>query len=159
MPHLLPPAGSRAFIYISGSDDAPSGPIEQQREICREIARRHEWQIEGEFLDMNRRRRGRGDSRTALGRMAYLARRGHVEVIITESLDRLLRNASAQSYLSEAMEETGVVLMTAQAGVVDRLTFAIWRQMSTAWSEVHSRRVKHGLALRKLSLATSPPSA
>lgn len=70
MPHSLPPARSRAFIYIRGSDDGPSGPIEQQRDICREIARRLGWQIEVEFLDMTRRRRGRGDSRTALGRMA-----------------------------------------------------------------------------------------
>ncbi|MDO1559508.1 recombinase family protein [Brevundimonas sp. 2R-24] len=159
MPNSLPSAGSRAFIYISGSDDRPWGPVEQQRDICREIARRHEWEIEGEFLDTNRRRRGRGDSRTALGRMAYLARRGHAEVIILESLDRLPRSASAQSYLSEAMDETGVVLMTAQAGVVERLTFAIWREMSTAWSEVHNHRVKRGLARRKLSLATTPASA
>lgn len=57
------------------------------------------------------------------------------------------------------MDEKSVVLMTAQVGVVERLTFAIWRQMTTAWSDELSRRVKRGLALRKLRLATSPPSA
>ncbi len=114
---MLPPPASAMFYIRTASIDQRSVALIQQEIDCRALITRHGYLCTGGRSDL-----GASGARQSLPPgltdLVRLAREQAFQVLVVTSLDRLARSTAAVSDIFDALEDSGVVIITVQHGIV-----------------------------------------
>jgi DNA invertase Pin-like site-specific DNA recombinase len=140
----LPQPGSRALLLGRYSDNLQN-PLsaDDQIDALREDCAKFGWDVVGVFTDKGK------SGRSAANRPGYLdmmavAEAGGADVICVFQLDRLGRNARELHDANGRLQDVKCAIYTHDKGVMGRLEFAIYAEMSHAESERIAERTTRG---------------
>lgn len=137
-------ATARAVIYARySSDNQREASIEDQVRLCRARAEREGWRVSEVYGD-------RAISGASLLRPGYQAvmehaRKGEVEVILAESLDRLSRDQEETAALFKRLQFFGVALVTVSEGQITELHVGLKGTMNALYLKDLAQKTHRGL--------------
>ena len=136
--------GSRTAVYARYSSDLQSdSSIEDQVRLCREHATRHDLQIVAEEAD--HAVSGTVLLRPGLQRLLERARRREIDVILTESLDRISRNQADIACIYEQLTFNDVRIITLSEGIVSEIHVGVGGTMSALYLRQLAEKTRRGL--------------
>ena len=135
---------TRAVMYARySSDNQREASIDDQVRLCRAFAEKQGWQVTEVLGD-------RAISGALLLRPGYqavmeLARKGQVEVIVAESLDRLSRDQEETAALYKRLQFFGVELITVAEGPITELHVGLKGTMNALYLKDLAQKTRRGL--------------
>ena len=136
--------GSRAGLYARYSSDLQSeNSIEDQLRLCRELATRLGLQIITEEAD--HAVSGTVLLRPGLQRLLEKARRKEIDVVLTESLDRVSRSLTDIAAIHEQLAFNDVRIITLSEGPISEIHIGIGGTMSALYLKQLGEKTKRGL--------------
>src|SRR5262245_66402787 len=110
----------RAAIYARYSSDLQrDASIEDQIRLCRELIAREGWQLVATYTD--RAQSGASQLRPGYQKLLEDVRRGLVDIVVAEALDRLSRDQEHVAALFKQLTFTGVRIVTLAEGAISEL--------------------------------------
>lgn len=138
-------SAKRAAIYARFSSELQKArSIDDQVALCRDFAKRDEWEIVAVYAD----RAVSGASihgRPQYARMCADAKAGRFDIILAEDLGRLSRKQADTSQLREQMEFLGIEVHTVADGKVTKLHSGLRGLMSEMFLDNLRLHIKRGL--------------
>lgn len=135
----------RVAVYARFSTELQNArSIDDQVALCNDFVRRHGWTIVDTYADYA----VSGSSvhgRFAFERLLADARRGAVEIILAEDLDRLSRNQADIAGLYERMTFAGVHLWTVADGEISEMHIGLKGTMSALFLRALALKTHRGL--------------
>ena len=139
---------TRTVIYSRFSSDAQNdsdvtGSIQQQERLLRDRAAKEGWEIVEEFCD--RAMSGSNTMRPGLQNMLAAVERQRIDVVLTESIDRLSRNLGDIGKMYERFRYLGVRIVTLIEGEIGELEIGMKGTFSAVYLRDLSRRTRRGM--------------
>jgi len=136
--------GSRTGLYARYSSDLQSeNSIEDQLRLCRELATRLELEIVTEEAD--HAVSGTVLLRPGLQRLLEKARRKEIDVVLTESLDRVSRSLTDIAAIFEQLAFNDVRIITLSEGPISEIHIGLGGTMSALYLKQLGEKTKRGL--------------
>ncbi|MEI6159548.1 MAG: recombinase family protein [Roseococcus sp.] len=135
---------SRVALYARYSSDRQSEhSVADQLRVCRTHAERQGWDIVHSFHDA-------AISGTSLDRPGYQAlqeamRRGEIDIVIAEALDRISRDPEHTARFHKLMKFTGVQLITLGEGVITDLHIGLKGTMNALYITDLAAKTRRGI--------------
>ncbi len=134
----------RAATYARYSSDRQSeASVTDQLRLCREHTERHGWEIVAEEAD--HAMSGAVLLRPGLQRLLELARRREIDVVLTESLDRISRSQADIAAIFEQLTFNDVKIVTLSEGLVSELHVGLGGTMSALYLKQLAEKTRRGL--------------
>ena len=129
----------RVGLYARYSSDRQSEhSIDDQLRICRLHAERHGWEVVAEFHDAAIS--GSTVSRPGLQALQATMRRGEIDMILAEALDRISRDQEHIAAFHKLATFTANRIITLADGEVNALHIGLKGTMNALWSGPHFDR-------------------
>ena len=136
--------GSRTGLYARYSSDLQSeNSIEDQLRLCRELATRLELEIVTEEAD--HAVSGTVLLRPGLQRLLEKARRKEIDVVLTESLDRISRSLTDIAAIHEQLTFNDVRIITLSEGPISEIHIGLGGTLSAIFLKQLGEKTKRGL--------------
>ena len=136
--------GSRAGLYARYSSDLQSeNSIEDQLRLCRELATRLELEIVTEEAD--HAVSGTVLLRPGLQGLLEKARRKEIDVVLTESLDRISRRLTDIAAIHEQLTFNDVRIITLSEGPISEIHIGLGGTLSAIFLKQLGEKTKRGL--------------
>ena len=134
----------RTAIYARYSSDRQSdASVEDQLRLCREHTERHGWEIVAEEAD--HAMSGAVLLRPGLQRLLERGRRREIDVVLTESLDRISRSQADIAAIFDQLVFNDVKIVTLSEGLVSELHVGIGGTMSALYLKQLAEKTRRGL--------------
>src|SRR3954447_1346269 len=134
----------KVAIYARySSDNQRDASIADQFRICREFARRHEWDIANEYSD--HAISGATLMRPGFQAMMQAALRKDVDVVLAESLDRFSRDQEDTAGLFKRLTFAGVRIVTLAEGDITFLHIGLKGTMNAMFLKELADKTRRGL--------------
>lgn len=134
----------RAAIYARYSTDLQSqASIEDQVRLCQRLASQHGWSVIQTYTDA--RISGSSLLRPGYQQMVSDARQRHVDVVLSEGLDRISRDQEHIAAFYKQMNFNGVSIVTVAEGEISDLHIGLKGTMSSLFLKDLAQKTRRGL--------------
>ncbi|MEE4209680.1 MAG: recombinase family protein [Parvularcula sp.] len=143
----MPISRKRAAIYARYSTDMQNpNSVRDQIELCKRLAKREGWHVVEEYSD--HAISGTSNRRDGYRRLLDDLDRGHFDVVIAESLDRISRDQEDTAHFYKRTRHRRVSIHTVDRGEVDAIQVGFSGIMGTVFLEALAEKTHRGLSGR-----------